>query len=374
MTNKTNQPKKIAIDARLYGLKHAGIGRYIQNLISQLSLLDTQNHYTIITNTQTQILDLPRHAKVIKTDIRHYSLMEQISMARLINNLDLDLVHFPHFNVPVMTKHPYVVTIHDLLWHDKIGFDVTTLSAPTYMVKYLGYRLVISRAIRNSAKIITPADQVKQTVQRRFSQHHSKVFVTHEAADELYHQPATLDMDLDQYGLRSPFVIYTGSLYPHKNVISVVRALKRLNNLSLAIVSARNVFADKFWQQVKDESMDKRVQMLGFVEDVSLRSLYDQAVCLVQPSQSEGFGLTGLEAMAAGLPVLCSQNSVMSEIYSKAALFVDTMDIDQLADALDRLSQEKDLRDRLSQAGIKRAKKFSWEKMAKQTLEIYKKV
>ena len=363
---------KIAIDARLYGLKHAGIGRYILNLVNKLADLDKENHYTIITNSDTKIEKRPKNSTIIRSDILHYSLREQFIFLQLINSLDVDLVHFPHFNVPIMCKKKYVVTIHDLLWHEKIGFNVTTLHPLKYLLKYWGYRFVIRNAVTRASHVITPANVVKQAVIKTFSKDRKHVSVTYEAAQEHFFQPTNREKDLKKYGLPKTFFIYTGSLYPHKNVNILIDVLEKLpKEFSLVIASSRNIFSKRFKSLVKQRDLSSRVQMLGFVPDTVLPSLYQKPLALLLPSQSEGFGLTGLEAMAASLPVICSKHSVMKEIYSSAAIYVDTTNSQEIADEILKLHLNSKLQKEYIIRGQHRAKDFSWETMAQQTIEIY---
>jgi len=365
---------KIVIDARLYGLKHAGIGRYIQNLIDQLSLLDDKNHYTIITGSKTKIIKKPQKTKIVVSDVSHYSLAEQTLFLKMLSTIEADLFHFPHFNVPILFNRPYVVTIHDLLWHNKIGFNVTTLHPVKYLAKYFGYRLVIRKAITNSNHIITPAEFVKNDILRHFKIDPQKISVTYESAGTVFKKkPIGTAEILKKYSLEKPFVIYTGSLYPHKNVINVARAIKLLPNYTLAIASARNVFMERFQSMLKTESLDKTVEFLGFVPDEDLVAIYKHAIALVQPSNSEGFGLTGVEAMFSGLPVIASENKVLREIYQEAALFVDSSNPNKIAQAIKKIDDDPSLKNQLLDQAQLVVKNYSWEKLARQTLEIYKK-
>lgn len=362
----------IAIDARLYGVNHTGIGRYTQNLINQLAKLDTSNHYTLFVTDPKLITDTPKKCHLVTANIRHYTFSEQTVFLRLLYQQKADLYHFPHFNVPLLFNKPSIVTIHDLLWHEKIGFSATTLNPATYLAKYLGYRLVINSAVRRASHLITPTNHVKQNLIDRFNLPSEKISVTYEAAASQYSiRPTTNPKLLNRYHLSTPFIIYTGSLYPHKNVISAVKALSHHPDLTLAIASARTVFTDKFLSQVKHLGLQNQVKILGFVPDTDLVALYSQALALTQPSQSEGFGLTGLEAMAAGLPVICSTHPVLKEIYGKAALFVDTSIPKNIASAINQLKSDPKLRNKLSKAGKSQASQYSWQKLGQQTLDIY---
>lgn len=365
---------KIAIDARLYGFKHAGIGRYVENLISQLARLDEKNHYVIITHPKTELKKLPKNAKVIRSNTRHYTLKEQTSFLSVLNNCNADVYHIPHFNVPVLFNKPFIVTIHDLLWHEKIGLQSTTLSPLTYVLKYAGYRLTVKAAVHKASHIVVPTNSVKQTLIQTLHVPNEKISVTYEAPDELFSRPVSKQPLPKQFNLPSPYIIYTGSLYPHKNVSILLTVLNALPDLHLAIASARTVFWEKFKAEVDQAGLRERVHLLGFVPDSQLQQLYTKATALILPSQSEGFGLTGLEAMATGLPVIATDTPILSEVYGSAAILVNTANADEICEAIKKLHANNKLRSRLIELGKIQAKQYSWQTMAAQTLSLYHKV
>jgi len=363
----------IAIDSRLYGLKHAGIGRYVQNLVANLALIDHTNHYTLLVTATQDIDPLPHNFTTVTAPIRHYTFAEQTEFLSVLNSFHFDLVHFPHFNVPLMYHRPYVVTIHDLLWHKKIGLSATTLNPTTYFLKYFGYRIVIKNAINRAQVVITPSAVIKKSIIKTFATNPDKIAVSYEAPDPIYSKTVSTQT-LEKYHLTKPFIIYTGSLYPHKNVNTLINSLHQLPNLTLVISSARNIFYTHTKDFVHAQGLDKQVKFLGYVPDSELVSLYHHALALVQPSLSEGFGLTGLEAMSAGLPVICSQHPVLEEIYANAALFVDTNSVSALAASISRLQTDTKLSTKLTKLGKIQAAKYSWAKMAQQTLNVYQQV
>jgi len=368
-------PHTILIDARLSGLKHAGIGRYTQNLIEELTRLDSENNYHLLLQQNHQFPSLPDNFHSTLAPIRHYTLAEQFKLPSLIRRIKPDLVHFPHFNVPLYCPSPFVVTIHDLLWHEKIGLNATTLPPLKYVLKYAGYRLTVSQAVSRSRHIFVPTNQVRQNLTTRFPKVAQKISVTPEAASSVYFSKpsAKASTILKKLNLKTPFIVYTGSLYPHKNVNTLIQSLKH-HNLPLVIVSARNIFQEKTKSFVIDQGLSKKVKFAGFLPDEELRDLYSQALCLIQPSLSEGFGLTGLEAMAAGLPVICSHHSTLAEVYSQAALFTDTKNPQTLAQTIIKLQQDTKLQTHLSQLGRKQASLFSWKHLALQTHQVYNQV
>ena len=366
---------RIGIDARIHGLKHTGIGRYTMELIKWLARIDDKNQYFIFARNSESEFPSVKNFKIIKSDIRHYTLSEQLKFPRVIKKHNLDLVHFPHFNVPLLIGTPFVVTIHDLLWHEVLGYNVTTLNFAAYTAKYLGYRLVVKNAVKKAKKIITPSKWVKNQVTKRFSLDENKVAVTYEGVDKIFKSK-----DINKSSpvkISKPFFVYTGSLYPHKNVDTILKSLALINRTqhkkaSLVLVSARSIFTSKIKNLSRKLKTDQRVNFAGFLSDQDLVSLYQQATALIQPSKSEGFGLTGLEAMAAGLPVIASTSASLPEVYEEAAVYFDPESHKELAEKMTQLLKKPDLRQQLRLAGRRQAFKYSWKKMAQQTLQVYR--
>ena len=172
---------KIVIDARLYGLENAGLGRYTMNLISELQKLDTKNQYSVLLRKKYfNRLNFGSNWKKVLVDINHYSLKEQIRLPKIIKDLKPDLVHFLHFNVPVFYKGKYIVTIHDLLMHKQMGLEATTLTPSKYFFKRLGYDLVFANAVKKAVKVIVPSQAVKDEVCYYYKLNPEKVVVTYE--------------------------------------------------------------------------------------------------------------------------------------------------------------------------------------------------
>ena len=172
----------IGIDARLYGTKHRGLGRYIQKLIDGLVKTDWANNYFIFLakeNFEGFKTDNPRVKKVL-FDAKWYSLKEQLIGPRVINKEKLDLIHFPHFNVPFFLKKKYIVTIHDLIINHFPDSRATTLPNWKYRLKLLAYRIILKRAINRASKIIVPTNFVKNDILRFYRVNESKIKVINE--------------------------------------------------------------------------------------------------------------------------------------------------------------------------------------------------
>jgi glycosyltransferase involved in cell wall biosynthesis len=383
---------KIVIDARMYGLEHAGIGRYVSNLVREIinHQPSTINHQFVLLVRKSKLKEIRREVgKKIKlevVDAPHYSLQEQIALPLALLKLKPDLVHFPHFNVPIFWWGRQIVTIHDLIKHESRGKETTTRLPLLYWFKYLNYRFLVWLAVKRAARVIVPSNYWKKELVQKFKLKPDKVRVTYEGVDDKFkpsaidHQSSTI---LSKYKISRPFIIYTGNLYPHKNVERLVEAIKLLNqpstinhqsSISLVLVCSRNIFYERFKKKVEEMGAQKYVNLAGFVPDKELVALYQEAGAFVLPTLLEGFGLIGLEAMATGLPVVCSDIPVLKEVYGESALYFNPLDIDDMAEKIRKAIGDKQIRDKLIKKGFKQVKRYSWSKMTKQTLKVYKEV
>ena len=278
----------------------------------------------------------------------------------------------PHFNIPLLYQKPFIVTIHDILWHQVKGPQVTTLNPLTYNIKHMGYKKVMKHAVTNSQHIIVPSFWVKEQLENQYPYiNNSKVKVIYEAVDPNFSTKSPTKSSKQS----NPYVIYTGSAYPHKNLKTLVDAIVILKdkqiNIDLHIVSSRSVFLDKIANYIRSKNAQSYVKILGRLSDQSLKGEYSSATALVHPSLSEGFGLTGLEAMHVGLPVISSNKGSLPEIYQDAALYVDPQKSTDIANSIHQVSTDTALKKKLIKLGKARSNQFSWASTAKKTLELY---
>ncbi len=375
---------RIGIDARLYGLEHAGLGRYVSKLIETVLKADTKNKYTLfLTGKHAEAFKNRKRVKVVVCNIPIYSFGEQLLLPWVFHKEKLDLLHIPHFNAPLLYPGKYLLTIHDLIKHDSTGMATTTRQPFFYLIKRLGYLILTGLIVKRAKAIIVPSNFVKEDVAKRLKVDKTKIVVTYEAVANTF-QKTTLSTKekkelLAKYSLTQPFIIYTGSVYPHKNVDILIEAVARHNrlrevDLELALVCSRSVFYDRTNQKIKEQGLGHWIKMLGFVGDSDISKLYSLALALVHPSKMEGFGLTGLEAMSVGLPVISSNAGCLPEVYGEAALFFNPNQVDDLVASLDELIRNAGLREDLIAKGYLQVKKYSWEKMAAETVAVYHRI
>ena len=365
--------KRIGIDCRLAGKQHAGIGRYITNLITRLPALAPSIIWVYFFHDQRQLQEifpegLPKNVESRIVPVKHYSLAEQLFLPRGFGREQLSLLHVPHFNIPVLYRGKVVVTIHDLLWHEYQGLSVTTLPQWQYHLKHLMYRKVVNQAVRRAARILVPAETIAKTVSQYYPFAETKIRVTKEGVDEAYKMGKKPQPNI---ALKKTF-LYVGSLYPHKNIRLVIDALSHLQGYELLIAGTRTVFQNQVRKYIQQKNLEQRVHVLGYVSDEELHRDYASIFALVQPSRSEGFGLTGVEAMAAGAPVLASDIPIFREIYQHAAIYFNPDSVESFIDAVKRM--EKVNRSQVIRQGQELAKQYNWDTMAEKTLAAYQEI
>ncbi len=355
---------KIGVDCRLAGTRHAGIGRYIENLVQRLPIQASNVEWVFFFSDTKQVAEVfgttkrPTNIRVVLTPIRHYTIAEQLLLPIYFYREKLDVLHVPHFNVPILYVKKTVITIHDLLWHQHKGSSVTTLSPLVYWSKYYFYLIVTWFAIQKATLVFVPAKTVKTTVSNLFPNATKKIRVTKEGVTTPIIQDAVS-------APKNPYLLFVGSLYPHKNVALVVEALQQLPKMTLKLVGSRSIFQNTIMQAAQNYNVSNQIEYLGYQSDEDLALLYTQAAALVQPSFSEGFGLTGLEAMALGTPVLASHIPVFTEIYQNGALFFDPHSIASFVQAVHTL-EDKELCATLKKNAQLVVSQYSWDTMTEE--------
>lgn len=371
---------RIGIDARFYGPQTKGLGRYSEKLIQYLQEQDHQNEYIIFLRKEAWDIFQPKNSnfKKVLADFRWYSWQEQLKMPGLIKKQRLDLMHFPHFNVPFLYRGKFVVTIHDLILTHFPTQRASTLSPFVYWLKHLAYRAVIHRAVKKAAKIITISQYSKKRIIANFGVPQEKIAVTYEATSDFKPTPAKINEEdfFLKYKIKKPYLLYVGNAYPHKNLERLVSVFKALikgrgPDLNLVFVGKRDYFYTRLQDKVNELKLDQKVYFLGYVEDEELKFLYQQARLYVFPSLAEGFGLPPLEAMAQGLPVVSSRSSCLPEILGEAAYYFDPENENKMAEAIIKMATDENLRINHKAKGVIQVKKYAWPVLAQATLQIY---
>ena len=332
---------RIGIDARK--IADFGIGTYIRGLLGALAAAPAAEDYVVMAPAAARPLIPPRFEHLV-LEAPHYSIRELFSVARASRRADIDLLHAPHYVVP-FTRIPVVVTIHDLIHLHQTQRRVL---APIYA------EAMIRRAVRGSVRVLTVSEAVKGEIVERFGCPESKVIVTPNGVDERFRVSGP-------NAAPASYFLYVGNDKPHKNVDRLVAAYavvrERRPDLSLVLAGA----------PFERHQQQPGVVTTGFVPEPELVSLYRSAIAVLQPSLEEGFGLPAAEAMASGVAVITSAAPALVEITSDAALHVDALSVQSIADAMLRIANDDALRLQLARRGIARAAGFTWSKCAEIT-------
>lgn len=384
------KPKRIGIDARFYGPIGKGLGRYTKEIVDNIIKLDKENYYVIFLNKENYHDFNAASGKVKKvlTNIRWYSLAEQLIFPFYIRREKLDMMHWPHFNVPIFCPVKFVVTIHDLILLKFPTRRASTLGPFRYALKNFFYKLVIKTAIRRAKKILTVSHFTKSDIISRFKINSEKIEVAYEGVADLNAPPPLRGWDrgvkspgekakdqnaLSYYHISKPFLLYVGNAYPHKNLEGLINVFLKIRqeekNLKLVLVGKEDYFYHRLKAEYNEHSA--RVLFPGYVPDFELKELYANAVAYVFPSFYEGFGLPPLEAMAQGLPVLSSNKTCLPEILGQAAQYFNPEDEAQMQNKILTLLRDEKLRKELRNRGLEQVKKYSWKTCAEKTLEVY---
>ena len=384
---------KIAIDARMY--QESGVGRYIRNLIYNLQKFDSKNEYFILLlqrdydtlwatsprlvyhKQSLPILRKGNNFRKILANFRWYGISEQLKLPNILNRLKPDLIHFPHFNVPIFYRGKFIVTIHDLIHQHFQMRRATTLNPITYKIKQLAYKKVFKNAITKSVKILVPSSYVKNLLVNEWGISGDKIVVTPEAVDNKIStivdkmSRERIDMVMRKFNIQTPYLFYVGNAHPHKNVEGLIKGFLKLKEKYPKLTLVLAGYDHYFWQRLQKENQHSRIIYTGYVSDGELVALYKQAKAFVMPSFEEGFGIPLLETMACSCPVVSSNAGALKEVGGDAAIYFDPHNLGDMGSKIDRVLKSNELRTELKRQGQKRVKQFSWEKLAKQTLKGY---
>ncbi len=373
---------RIGIDARFYGILGKGLGRYTQQLIEHLEKIDTENTYSIFLRKENFLEYVPqnRNFSKILADIPWYGFREQWEFPLLLRKYDLDLVHFPHFNVPILYRKPFVVTIHDLILLHHSTHKGSTLPRFLYKIKFFVYKKILHYAMKKAKHILTVSQFTKKDILENYPFIlEEKISVSYEANTRfpsLKKEKGRTVRTMNQYGIIKPYFLYVGNAYPHKNLFLMLKAFLSLQreDFVFVLVGKIDVFYSQLQGSFSKEREQKKIIFVGEVGDDELEVLYKNAFVYVFVSLYEGFGLPPLEAMAHGIPVVSSCTTSMPEILGKAPLYCDPEKENSIKQSLLCMIEQKKVRDRCRRRGFRQVEMYNWEHLAEQTIRVYKQI
>jgi len=351
---------KIGIDySAAVSRQRSGVGNYVFNLVNGIAKIDNINEYLLFVNAKLSFDDVGFNFKIYR----------KTGLSRFFQQLDV--FHGPDFKLIFTRSRKKVVTIHDLASHfnnDFMSIDFQELT-----------KKKIQNSVRNSDLIITPSNTIKSQLEEFYPETIGKVrTVYHGISDNIKYINDTEQMrkTLDKYKINQPYLLFVGNIENRKNISNLLNAFSELINErkiehQLVLVGKPGWGFDKINIKAKELNLSNKVCFIGWAGENELSVLYSAADVFVYPSWYEGFGFPILEAMKCKLPVVVSDIPTHREIASDAATFVIPDNPSMIADAIYSLILNRSQRELLISRGLEHVKFFTWEKTARETLNIY---
>jgi len=373
---------RIAIDIRR--MYEFGLATYIRNVVRTLGRIGGANEYFLVgaATRFEQLGELPDNFNFLPLQNPEGAFATYLEMHKVLAANQVDLIHVPHtFWRPLITKAPFVITVHDLL-------DYMYRARTSNGVRREFHSYMTRQVMHHAARIFAVSNFTKRDVGRYFGVKPEKIEVVYNALDENFLRghstPAEQAMIRGRYQVDSPFLLYAGRISPHKNVARIIEAFSALKaelakegaypDLKLIIIGDEVSKNPDIRRAVIRSGMQHEVRFLGYVSIDVLRIFFDMAKVFVFPSLYEGFGLPPLEAMAHGTPVVASNTSSVPEVVGNAALMVNPENVFEISRALQRALCDQVLRERMKVAGVEQAQRFSWDASVRRMLGVYEQV
>jgi glycosyltransferase involved in cell wall biosynthesis len=370
---------RIAIDARMYGNEQCtGIGTYIQRLTDKLFEIDHKNEYVLFLREPEFSRFCPPNDRVNKVVVtpRWYSYGEQFILPFQFLKEKFDLIHYPHFNSPILFPTKSVCTIHDIT---PLFFPGHKMSS---FIRKAGYKVVFNTTLRKAKRIIAISDSTKQGIVQNFDIESEKIEVIYEGVDERFTAPSKsgiINEILQRNGITRPYIFFLGVWRSHKNVETLIKAFelykKRTGSEVLLVLGGiEDLHYTGIRELISKSKYRRDIITPGYISDKELTSFYRGAEVFVIPSFIEGFGLIAIEAQTCGCPVIASDQSSLPEVLGESAMFFDPNSVEMLCDKIAEVLKSRDLRQSLAEKGRRNVMRFSWENCARKTLAIYENV
>ena len=363
---------RIAIDIRK--LHDFGIGTYVSNLVRQLARLDRHTEYVLLTRPEDvdHVAKLGANFRAVPLRAPNYSVREQVAVPLSLSRAGATLFHAPHYVLPPLTPCRAVVTIHDCIH----------LRFPQYLPNRLAHAYAWGQcwaAARRARRILTVSQASKEDILHFLDIPESKVTVIPNAIDERFHLPCTEEAMVrvrERYQLPERFIMYAGNVKPHKNLERLIDAYvsvrrRGFDDVGLLLTGSEVSRYSMLRRALHRHQLHRHVRLLGYQTIETLSVLYRLAEVFVFPSLYEGFGLSPLEALACGTPVVASNVTSLPEVLGDAAVLVDPHDPEAIADGITRVLDDAALRTTLHEKGLERVGHFSWEQSVRRVHRIY---
>ncbi|MHB1361012.1 MAG: glycosyltransferase family 4 protein [Thermoleophilia bacterium] len=363
---------RIGVDLSAIQSTKSGVDWYTHRVIQEMmELLAPDEQLYLFSNRETGFEGEAANRANVYVYRSNFSYQEpwrQFMLPLLLKQHGIDVCFFTNFVLSVAASCPMVLTIHDLSFR---------LFPRTHSLRNVIWaRSLVPVSTRRSKRIIAVSNNTKLDLVRLMNVPSWKVEVVHEGAPEEFN-PTVTDEDeeaMGHYGIIKPYILFVGTLEPRKNLNFLIKSFDKVAkanpDVHLVLAGRRGWMAQAIFDELERRDLLGRVHITGYVRERYLPALYRQAAAFVYPSLYEGFGLPPLEAMSSGTPVIVSRSSSLPEVVGDAGLYVNPLDTNEFAQAMNSILSDPELASGLRQKGLERASQFSWKKAARQTLDI----
>ena len=367
---------KIGIISERLNRPLIGVGTYTHHLIKEMSMIYPKDKIYLIDYRDYEMFKnlnkiiIAPSVKYLPKKSYFWHLYSQFRLRK--NDFKLDIIHSPE-NATLfvnLKNQKKIITVH----------DIRPYLFPELGITGVRYKFALPRTLKTADKIITDSNSTKKDLINYFNIPEEKIKVILLAADEKFEvlNNEKINEVKQKFNLDFPFVLYVGILTKHKNIPTLIKAFYKIKKEDikhkLVIAGTKRGKYKEIFETIDKLNLQNDIVFTGYISDEDLPALYNAADLFVYPSLFEGFGLLPLESMACGTPVITSNTSSLPEVVGDAGIMIDPHDVDRLADAMHEVLSNDRLREDMIKKGLERAKMFSWEKCAKETLKVYEEV
>ena len=359
---------KIAFDAKRAFNNLTGLGNYSRSVITSIA--------SVLTNEQLYLATPKLNYKIFKPnnqniDIlqpsmlqnRHYWRFQGIN--KKLNDLNIDIYHGLSNEIPYKMKTKSVVTIHDLLFLKYPSF-YNFLDRKIYHIKS-------KLACQNADKIIATSQQTKSDIVHYFNIDSNKIKVIYQSchAAFIHHSNNHKYQEFTEKKLKEPFILYVGSIEERKNLLFLLKAIKRITNIKLICVGRKGKYYKEVAKFIENNKLNNKVTFLNIQEPQKLAHIYRQSRGLVYPSINEGFGIPIIEGMYSKIPVITSDQPIFKEIGGENSYYFEQENLNSLIESINSIWTDSNERNKRIEKNLNYVQKFNEIEQAKNIIKLY---
>lgn len=363
---------RIGIDGREFVKgKKTGTGRYLHHFLLYAPKQKPDWKFYVFIHHRCEYRNSNRNVFVQKVPQLTTFLWDQCVLPGLLKHFKIDQFLNSYLKYPLLSSCPMVLVINDLA-----AFQNTFATGAKRFFQNLYFRSLVKGAVQRARRILTISEYSKKEISSRLRVPLERIDVVPLAVEDSYHPLDQEDHEvLKKYGIRSPYLLYMGDTRPHKNVSFLLESYATLpsslrERYPLILAGSWGSGVETLKHRCIQQGIDQQVHFCGFVEEEDLPKIYAQATLFLYPSLYEGFGLPPLEAMACGVPVICSNRTSLPEVVGDGGLLLDPIDPERWSEVIQHLLKDDNARKELAEKGRERARLFTPEKSAERFLHF----